>query len=477
VVAEFHQSGDFLSSKRYEGTLSLDVLGALAPLAHDLSKAFDYGQILGKALFQEQVRDALMKVRGNSKGGVRLLLVIEEPSLRPLHWECLCAPIGTNASWRHLALDQRLLFSHYLPSLAERRFPAIGKADLRALVVVANPQPGNRYVAAFDGPSTVASVRQALGDIPHDVLSNVPDAQGPASLDEICARITAQHYTMLHIVAHGWHRPTDGETILYLLDEQGNVRPTTVTKLIERLDQLEGAHGLPHLAFLSTCESAAPLAEKEGALGGMAQRLVRELGMPAVVAMTRRVAIPTANALASSFYERLREHGEVDRALVEAGAKLADAEDITVPALYGRLGGRPLFSDTLDRPLTDTEIGFGLAELEQLLLKRAPVLGPRLADAASKIRGSLGADHSALSEATRAEWDGALAEANALCEEALDLNFRALSLKQKPPVYNASCPFPGLAAFQPSDRRFFFGREAVTEKLLRRLSEHPFLAL
>ena len=34
-----------------------------------------------------------------------------------------------------------------------------------------------------------------------------------------------------------------------------------------------------------------------GALGGLGQRLVRDLGMPAVVAMTQKVSVATADAL------------------------------------------------------------------------------------------------------------------------------------------------------------------------------------
>ena len=40
--------------------------------------------------------------------------------------------------------------------------------------------------------------------------------------------------------------------------------------------------------------------------------------MPAVVAMTEAVSIPLAQSLAADFYSRLRHHGVVDRALVEA---------------------------------------------------------------------------------------------------------------------------------------------------------------
>ena len=54
--------------------------------------------------------------------------------------------------------------------------------------------------------------------------------------------------------------------------------------------------------------------------------------------MTDKVAVKTAAALAGEFYARLREHGEADRALVQATAAWAKEGDKTVPALYARLG-------------------------------------------------------------------------------------------------------------------------------------------
>src|SRR5262249_26136801 len=152
--------------------------------------------------------------------------------------------------------------------------------------------------------------------------------------------------------------------------------------------------------------------EAEGALGGLAQRLVRELGMPAVVAMTDTVSVTTAQALGTAFYGRLRGHGEGDRALGGACARLAGRHDITVPALYSRLGGRPLFSDTPDRPLTNAEIGFGLDRLETLLAERAPVLRELCQTQAVQLRGTLGADVTALSVDARQEREQALAEVN-----------------------------------------------------------------
>jgi hypothetical protein len=277
------------------------------------------------------------------------------------------------------------------------------------------------------------------------------------------------------------------ESILYLGKADGSVDPITGTRLLERLDRLDPRHGFPRFSFLSTCESARVAAEATGAFGGLAQRLVRDLGMPAVVAMTDVVTVATATALAGQFYRRLREHGHPDLALVEATAGLAERGDITVPALYSRLAGQSLFSDAA-RPLLDltpAEIEDGLSRTAALLPVRAPVLladaetpaGKRVGFAthAARLRGMGGADPTQLSESTRQERKRALEEIDTICTEALDLGFAALALGQEPPAYDARPPFRGLAPFRAEDRAFFFGREGLVEELRQRLARHPFL--
>ena len=450
VVLERSQAGELPT--RAEGELDLGagwseklLTRALDPLA--------YGTMLGDALFREAVRDAFVTARNESGDDLRALLVVEDDDLKPLHWERLCAPIRSGGKWGLLGLDQRSVFSLYLPSLADRRFPAIGRRDLRALVLVANP-PDNPPreqdygLDRFDEPATVAGIRAALGDLPCDLLASVPGAIGRPTLDELVTRITGGSYTLLHVVAHGWYDDSSGETTLYLLDDSGQVAPVPASHLIERLERVEGSLGLPRLTFLATCESAKPEAERAGALGGLAQRLVRELGLPAVVAMTQKVSVDTATSLAREFYVRLREHGEADRALVQAAAGLADASDITVPALYSRLAGRPLFSDTLDRELTDSEVEYGLDELAKRLPERAPVLQEAFAAQAALVRGALGSGRAALSEVSRREWNDALARVNTLCEEVLDLDFRALAFGKLPPPYDPALPVPRAAGLR-----------------------------
>ena len=104
-----------------------------------------YGTIPGQALFRNSICDAFVQARAESGSSLRVFLVIEDPELKELHWERLCASIRLGNQWDHLTLDQQTLFSLYLPSLTDRRFPVIGRRDLRALVLAANTPDDNPY--------------------------------------------------------------------------------------------------------------------------------------------------------------------------------------------------------------------------------------------------------------------------------------------------------------------------------------------
>ncbi len=471
VVAEYRSNLGQLP-QRSEGVLILP-----EKFEEELRKlhlrAHAYGTYLGKALFKEDVRDRFKEARTKSgQTPLHILLVIEPPELKPLRWERLCAYYGSN-NWDFLALDHRNLFSRYLPSLTYRSFPAIGKRDLRALAILANPPKNdeNWNLASFDVEATAASINTALGEIPYDLLGPVEGAVGPASKDALYTQITEQHYTLLHLVAHGQYR--NGETIIYLLDADHQVAPLDATDLIIQLNRFDR---LPYLAFLSTCESAKP--EAESALGGLAHRLVRDLGIPSVVAMTDPVSIVTAEKLSAAFYRHLREHGHPDQALTKASAGMQDRPDILFPALYSRLGERPLFSNDLaNRSLTNTEIKAALVKIEELLPVRAPVLLQEFRNHAEILRETFGTDPQNLSDTTRQERDKALDAVNNLSDRVFDLFFPAVAFGETFPAYNSVCPFPGLNAFQTDEQQFFFGRTKKTEKLTARLRQERFLAV
>lgn len=478
LIAEQIQPG--LLPVRSEGLLRLaqtDLLRQITPRA--------YGVALGQAVFQGPIRDALVRALVESADGIRLLCFVEAPDLRSLRWERLCAPVGGDPSddsgWDFLALNQRTLFSLYLPSVTDRSYPPIGRRDLRALVLIASPGGLEQYgLTHFDVSATAARVRAALGAIPCDLLASgrdgsLPDALGPASVEALCQQLTVLPYTLVHVVCHGHFDRKSGETSLFLANQNHRLERTEGKSLLMRLGRLRGQRGLPYLTFLATCDSAAP--EAEGALGGLAQRLVRDLGMPAVIAMTEKVSIATADRLTSHFYNHLQEHGEVDRALVEATIAVAERGDVTVPVIYSRLGGQPLFSRSLDRELTNAEISYGLDTIQALLAERAPVLRPRFDPVAETLRRLLAVDLTTLGVGALAERQAALNEVEQITTKAVDVSFKALSLGHNPPRYDARCPFLGLVAFGADDYPFFFGRGPLVQQVRQRLTQSPLLAI
>jgi CHAT domain/WD domain, G-beta repeat len=463
VVVEYTLQGDPLP-KRAEGKFALDltVLNGALPES--------YGEILGRALFRDEVRQALVAAQPHNNALLHICLFVEADDLRTLRWERLQAP--ARGGWSPLAQEQLWPFSLYLPTTIDRQFSPFGRRDLRALVVVSSPSDLTQFrLQPFDAAKAVDAFRKAARDpnIPFDLLGPVEGALGPATLNALCSQITSAPYTILHIIGHGTYKEETQEPALYLSNVDNTTAYIPATELVSRLGKLRGARGLPHLAFLCCCELASP--EAEGALGGLAQRLVRDLGMPAVIAMTDRVSVATATDLSESFYRLLWTHGEVDRALSESYAGLANRRDVAVPVpvLFSRLGGRPLFSDTLDRELTSSEVIFGLDKLNGLVEERSPVLLSGFKESDAIVRGTLHLSLEALSTEVQRKREKALAAVNELCGEVVELSFKALAVGQKPLGYDPRCPFLGLYQFTEVEREFFFGREPLIERLRKRL--------
>ena len=502
VVAKY-KGKDGLINQR-EGTLKLsqEALEELTACGED---AESYGTILGKALFQDKVGTAFSTAFSISEFQLRFLLSIEvddNDKLRRLHWERLCFPEDSaQEEWNLLALDRRVFYSLYISGWVQNLFHAFEQNDLQALVLVANPQSDNGKwprLQQFDDQAAMNSVRKALGDIPCKFLTNIeaPDRLGPPTLDELSKQLTHadKPYTLLHLVCHG--NLTKAGNVLYWATEENEVLPILEQELINRLKGLGGNKGLPHFTFLCACESAMP--EAEDALGGLAQNLVRKLGMPAVVGMTRKITVTTALKFGANFYQQLRHSGYVDLALKEATAGLEGREDITVPTLFSRLRGRPLFFIPQEgKELNEQKIKEGLQKFSELLDKRAPnaeVLHESFQTQEKILRQSFEQQKPALpaddpnltpEAAGKKLREKPLNELNYLCLQVLDLTFSELALgKSLPEHKEIECPFPGLSAFGKKDasgerqyQKFFFGREQLIKTLQEKLSKSNFLAV
>ena len=127
VVAVHSRPDEFLP-RRTEDRLQLDL-----EVLETLPDPATYGETLGRALFQDELRAALARAHSQADQDgepLRVLITIEAEVLKPLHWERLWAPL--DGIWDYLCLNQSTPLSRYLPALTDRRYPPIGRRDLRS---------------------------------------------------------------------------------------------------------------------------------------------------------------------------------------------------------------------------------------------------------------------------------------------------------------------------------------------------------
>ncbi|MDX1614787.1 MAG: CHAT domain-containing protein [Candidatus Promineifilaceae bacterium] len=340
-----------------------------------------YGRGLYGALFAGPVGRALNLATGAARqqsGGrlrVRLWLAEEAPELHGLRWELLAherqgdlVPLSTTAATP---------FSRYTGLGTAEPQPVDQTGGLRMLVAVANPEGLADYsLAAIDTSAELASLAQALGDLPGRGTLQVTVLPGRASVpdgtdlpDRQRAELEAAGYTVLddrltslenllrlladekpfhilHFLGHGSFSQRNQRHALFLehegdaINARGQVDLVTEDRL---LDGLRGLEHVPHLTVLMACESGKTAVGR--ALAGLSYKLTAA-GAPAVVAMQDVIAMDAARQLTGDFYRRLLRHGLVDVALNEARHLLFEKDDghWAVPLLTMRLRSGQLFT-------------------------------------------------------------------------------------------------------------------------------------
>jgi hypothetical protein len=369
-VAIEQRSGNDYFPLGVQGRLELDLAELLARSADRLS----YGTLLGQALFCDAVYDLFVAALSRAPDRLHLRLTVEDQALRHnVIWGRLCAPI--DGIWRFVQFNQRLAAAQLISSRSTRVFPTVSTRDLATLVVAASPADPQTYqLQPFDAAAFAARIAAALPG--RHVQRLVSGTGEPPALDALCRRLEERPYAVLHLIAHGRFDTRQQETVLYLErpDGSGATDPVSGARLIERLAQLSN---LPQLIVLEACASAA--GDGGGAISGLAQRLIDVLGIPAVLAMSDRISMQTAERLGAALYARLTTHGAPDRALSEALTTVAEQPDTLIPAIFTRLEASALFTRA---PMFATLTGadprslriclndaFTPAELEQLTLE------------------------------------------------------------------------------------------------------------
>ncbi len=349
--------------------------------------AQSYGEELFYLLFNGAIRRAYDTAWGyaeaNTQGRLRLRLRIDDKAaeLHAYTWERLYHASPLRGDGFHIATSASTPFSRFI-ALSSLAPDPIVERPIRMLFVISNPRNLSDFgLAALDVRQEILNLRDALSNLQRGeqihvtVLTSqagvldgqVGDGGGRlreqlgregyeiceevASLKNIVRRLNlGDGYHILHFLGHGsykrWIGRGPGAAVLFLEDAEGLAQPVRDSDIVAGLQSSDQAQ-LPHLVFLSACESAKRTADDENPFVGLAPKLVNA-GVPAVVAMQDVVPIITARQLTAEFYRYLVvEHGIVDRALNQARLLLYDrrgGQDWATPVLFMRLREGQLFA-------------------------------------------------------------------------------------------------------------------------------------
>lgn len=302
--------------------------------------AAGYGAGLTQMLFADRaLRDAFVAARPAPRLRIRLSLGPGAADLHALRWETLRDPqVGSP-----LLSDQRILFSRYLGSFDWRPVRLRPRAELRALIVIANPTDLDDYgLARVDVSAELRRAAEALqaGDgkpIPVTAIVSDPaaDPPGRATLERLLDGVRGEH-DILYLVCHGAFDRA-GRAVLFLEGDDGKTARVMGAELVRRLYDLEQR---PRLVVLASCQSAGVGGEPstiDGApLASLGPRLA-EAGVAAVLAMQGPVRMRTVARFMPVFFRELTTDGMIDRAVAVARGAVDDPGEAWRPALFMRL--------------------------------------------------------------------------------------------------------------------------------------------
>lgn len=338
-----------------------------------------YGESLRQAVFGETtstLSSYYTQALANAVGAgqelrVRILIDRSARKLQDLRWETLRVPSGG----AFLALNANQPFSRFLSSEDWQRIELCSRANLRALIFVANPNdlaeidlPNGQPLAEVPVAGEIQRAQEGLVTGPQGqgiqevpaltVIASDPHTPGLATFEALKASL-GKGFDILYLVCHGAlihdkeHRDLQ-QPFLLLEMADGTSDMRKASELVEYVRNLPAALR-PRLAVLASCQSGGQgkvpregpdedeRSYDRGALAALGPRLV-EAGIPAVVAQQDDIQMATIRQFTPAFFSELLRSGQVDKAMAVARSLIRDERDWWVPVLYLRLrGGRLWF--------------------------------------------------------------------------------------------------------------------------------------
>ena len=344
--------------------------GEIIPWVSSGDPVADGKKLLDMLLSDPALQNAWSQARGSAlQRRIRLRIDPGAAELHSIPWELLSEDNVT------LSAAAQTPFSRYLPvalpwgNTAEER-------PIRVLAVISSPEDiQSQYnLTPLDTILERQTLEAAFSGL--GASAEIHFLEAPVTLERLEEELR-QGYHILHYLGHGAFSPRRGQAALYLQTEGGQTQIVNDEAVIGMLARQQKR---PSLVFLAACQSAAR--STADAFLGLAPKLVTA-GVPAVVAMQDFVDMETARKLSAAFYQRLAEHGTVDRALNEARSVLLTASrpDAAVPVLFMRLKSGQLWSaeaDARGQVLDKNPRAFWTTLVRQIQQKRCtPIIGPR----------------------------------------------------------------------------------------------------
>lgn len=302
--------------------------------------AKDLGSALFRIVFKDKLEAALQKSYAAARDAgawLRLRLnLTKAPALAALPWELLFGDDRFYARSSDTPLVRYLQSDEPPPSLTV-------KGPLRMLVMLANlPRSPLNVEEEWE------RLKEAVKEYEKENLLEVERLDG-SSADALEERLKReklnQPFHIFHFIGHGAYDPRTREGQLLLTDESGKEDlPLNAKRLSEILrDHKETLR----LAVLNACEGAR--AADTDSYAGVAQSLLREGGIPAVVAMQYKITDAAAIKFTRQFYGTLATGYPVETALTYArraldGAGKTDWAEWATPVLYLRPDDGELFA-------------------------------------------------------------------------------------------------------------------------------------
>ncbi len=313
------------------GYLSPEVL----PWAMSGDLVADGQRLFNHLLTDPKVREAWAQAHGQSaQRRIRLRIDPTGAELHALPWELLHD--GTSL----LAAHADTPFSRYLPIALPWRSP-INQRPIKVLIVISNPDD---LTSKYDLPQADVALEEEILEAAFKSIERqtmqIDFLDEPITLERLEEKLR-QGYHLLHFLGHGAFNARREQAVLYLQDEDRHARRVLDEDFVGMLAR-QGVQ--PRLVCLAACQSATR--STADAYLGLGPKLV-SAGVPAVVAMQDAVTVKTARQFSAAFYQRLVEHGQVDRAMNEARSTLITAgrPDAAVPVLFMRLKSGRLWGE------------------------------------------------------------------------------------------------------------------------------------